>query len=402
MFEPGSSVAQTDLTLEITRKKPSQIFGGWANTGTGSSGRSRYFAGFAAGVEALNDLTLSYQLTTGTNLLRDPSLAKLSGDEWPHYLSQSGRVTIPLGHRQSLEFAPNFVATSQRAPDRIITQQNTTFELPVTYRSALSNFSSTLAGYGDLYAGVAPRWLERKTRFSGLPVADGHASVFNLMLGWNNTRHWSGGGTTSADLRLVVNPGGVTPGSASEVWNSFSNGRVTGMRYAYAAGSIQNTLPLPPIGGLSGFVWSTTLSWQLAGQALPDTEQMTLGGFYGVRGFSLDDGSVDTGFVLRNELRLPTLSLLSRLGPAVAQAGLRDALTPFLFADVGYGHSFNYAALTINRRKADVSAVSVGAGLDYALATNLQIGAIVGVALTEGPLTDRGAVTAQMRAMATF
>ncbi len=45
-----------------------------------------------------------------------------------------------------------------------------------------------------------------------------------------------------------------------------------------------------------------------------DTEQLAIGGYYGTRGYTLDDGSVDAGLVLRDELRLPTSRCSARSG----------------------------------------------------------------------------------------
>lgn len=404
VFEPGSNLGASDLTLEVTRKKPWQAFAGWSNTGTQETGYNRFFAGFGAGIEALNDLTLSYQITGSGNLYTNPSSIALSGEDWPSYVSHAGRIVLPTFDRQAIEIAPSFVATSQDSIDGILTFQNTTFELPILYRSAVSNFDARLAGWGDIYGGVSPKWLERKIWYQGVEVADGSAGVFDLILGWSNFWQRAGSGSTALDLRLVGNPGDVVSGNDDASWTLFSNGRVTSADYAYFYGSLNQVTPLAALPGLAGYFWTASLIAQVAGDALPDTEQLAIGGYYSTRGYTLDDGSVDAGFVLRNELRAPSVPLLGRLGlkdlPAIGAA--QDTLSPFAFVDVSYGHNYNLDALVGLDEKADTTLVGLGAGFDYTLAANLQVGGVVGVALTDGPETDRGTVTGQMRIIASF
>ncbi|MBA4789200.1 MAG: ShlB/FhaC/HecB family hemolysin secretion/activation protein [Rhizobiales bacterium] len=405
VFEPGSQPGSSDLVLEVTRTKPWQVFAGWSNTGTKQTDYNRYFVGFGAGIEALNDMTVSYQLTGSGNFWTDPGSIALTGSDWPSYLSHAGRVVLPTFERQSLEIAPSFVATSQASVGNILTFQNTTFELPVLYRSALSNLSVGLAGWGEIYGGVAPKWMERNTLFQGSNVASGSAGVFDLILGWANQIQVVG--TTSIDVRLVANPGGVVGGNSSETWLVFSNGRVTDITYVYLYGTVDQTTPLSAvpllqdIPLLQGVFLRNTLYAQVADQALPDTEQLAIGGYYATRGYTLSDGSVDAGFVLRNELRLPVMPVLGR--PDSPIKGLSDALSPFVFLDVGYGYNFGLDSLAAALGPGpNTTLVGVGAGLDYTLGRNLQAGLAAGVALTDGPLTSAGAVTVQGRVTVSY
>lgn len=403
VFEPGSRPGTSDLTLEVARKKPWQVFAGWSNTGTRETDYNRYFVGFSAGIEALNDLTLSYQLTGSGNLVSDPASIDLSGAHWPAYVSHAGRIVVPTFDRQALEITPSFVATSQASLGNILTFHNTNFELPILYRSALSNLDAGLAGWGDVYVGVAPKWASRKALYQGAVVASGSTGVFDLIAGWSGQWLHPDNGSTAIDLRLVANPGAVVSGNTSASWNTYSNGRVTDVHYAYVSGSLTQVTPLGAIPALAGWSWNLSLAGQIAGQALPDTEQLAIGGYYATRGYTLGDGSVDTGFSLRNELRLPVFAALGRMGAGTPGFGaVQDAVSPYLFADVGYGHNFNLAAPPGGSRNSDPLLVGVGAGLDYTLANNVRAGVIAGVALTNGPSTERGTVTVQARLAVSF
>lgn len=401
IFEPGSAPGSSDLTLEISRAKPWQAYTGASNTGNEGTGRMRYFVGLGVGIEALGDLVLSYQATGSSDLLEDPQSARLSGTHWPSYLSHAGRIALPLFARQSLEIAPSFVATSQDVAG-VLTFHNTALELPILYRSALSNLDATLAGWGEIYGGVTPRWLSRKTRYQGEEVANGSAGVFNVVVGWSGSRQNPDGTSTALDLRLLSNPGGVIPGNTAATWSSYSNGRVDSVHYTYLYGTLSQTTPLGALPALadvpvvSRLSLNTTLVGQIAGRALPDTEQFTLGGFYATRGYTLDDGSADTGFVLRNDLRFPAFSPLALLD-AAETVGMGDRLQPYAFLDVSHGHTYNLSQLQRQAQKPDLTLVGAGAGVDYALGRNIQASALAGVALTDGPETERGAVTAQAR-----
>ncbi|MFP5514898.1 MAG: POTRA domain-containing protein [Alphaproteobacteria bacterium] len=80
VFEPGSDPGTSNLTLELSRRRPWQAFAGWSNTGTVKDHDSnRIFAGFSAGIEAVNDLTVAYQCTGSPDVVSDPASVRLTG-----------------------------------------------------------------------------------------------------------------------------------------------------------------------------------------------------------------------------------------------------------------------------------------------------------------------------------
>ncbi|PGH56309.1 polypeptide-transport-associated domain protein [Azospirillum palustre] len=405
VFEPGSDPGTSNLTLELSRRQPWQAFAGWSNTSTVRDHDSnRLFAGFSAGIEAMHDMTVAYQFTGSPDVVSDPASVRLSGGNWPAYVSHAGRIAAMTFPRQAVSIAPNFVATGQESAGNILTFHTTTVELPILYRSALSNIDERLAGWGDVYGGVAPKWMSRKTLYRGAGLADGSAGVFDLTVGWAAAWQRAGGDTADLDVRAVVNRTGIVPGNTDAAWNSFTNGRVAGADYAYGYGTLNQATSLAAVPGLNGFTWTTAFTGQIAGKALPETEQLALGGYYAARGYTLRDGSADTGFVLRNELRLPVFPVLGAVGvsdmPGVGR--VEDAASPFAFLDVAYGHTYNLDALQGVNERADTRLVGLGLGLDYTLGRSLQGGLSVGVALTDGPETDRGTVTAQARLLMSF
>ncbi len=367
-FKPGEEAALSNLDLTVRMERPWQAFAGWSNSGSRASGRSRYFAGANAYIAALGGTVVSYQLTGSDTLFADPGrLAPQDGD-YPDYLSHSARITIPTFARQELEIAPAFVASRQDT-NPFIAFENRTFELPVIYRSAVSNL---LPGHywGEVYGGVEFKRLERTTFFAGNPVADGGADLFQVVLGWTRTFDDSFG-RTAIDLRVKGNPGGVLASNDAKAWSLFSNGRVDDVSYAYAAVDVSRVTPLP-----SAFNWVSAVTGVLSGQPLPDTERISLGGRYAVRGYGYDDVSVDRGFYWRNELRLPAVAPLGRF------TGLTDSLSSYLFADVGYGVD------AASGRSSTLAGIGLGA--DYDIGKSVSAGVSAGYALTNAGATRSG------------
>ena len=140
---------------------------------------------------------------------------------------------------------------------------------------------------------------------------------------------------------------------------------------------------LPQIMGQDGYSWVSQFTGLLAGTALPDTEQLALGGLSGSRGYSFSDASVDRGFVWRNDLRLPALE---------APKALNANVSPYLFADVAWGENLS--------TKATSTLVSLGIGADVTFADSLTGGLTIGRAMTDAGATKAGdwAVNASIKA----
>ena len=385
VFSPGADIGLSTLTLEVTQQKPWQVFAGWSNTGTHSTGFDRYYAGFGAALLGMPESFLSYQVTGSPNFWTEPS-AVGTGPDQPSYYSQAARFVVSTGPRQSIEIVPNYVATRQNAFGSIFAFDNTTLEIPVYYRTAISNFIPGLYA-GDLILGASAKSAARTSYFSGENYAAASADLFELILGWSVTRSdaW---GTTSLDVKLLGNPGGVLGGNTAANWIDYSAGRVTDVTYVYGVGQFSRMTRLP-----GGFTWVSDVSGTAAGQSLPDTEQLSLGGLYATRAYTLDDATVDTGFVWRNELRMPAFPLLSTL----VDARLTDAVSPYAFFDVSWGRLYGYESALGAIANEDYGLAGVGIGVDYTLARNFTATLVGGVALSDAIYTKAGDVSLQAR-----
>jgi hemolysin activation/secretion protein len=372
VFAPGDEFGRSDLTLEVTEGRNPSVFAGWSDTGSRATGTQRIFAGISAWIPELNDTTLDYQLTGSPDLWANPRRIVPATGDYPQYVSHSARLVIPTWPRQALEISPGWVATRE-TPGALVAIENATFELPVIYRSAVSNILPGVHA-GDIYGGVEFKKLYRTTLFGGAVAATGEAGLFQLVLGWANGIE-DAHGSTQFDFSLRANPGGVVGGNTGANWASFSGGRVTSVNYLYGSGGVTRVTLLP-----ADLVWVSRASGLLAGQPLPDTERLALGGFYAVRGYDIDDAAVDLGVVWRNELRLTGLTLFGG-------NGFSDRFSPYLFGDIGHGRDLSSgAARTLG---------SAGLGFDYSVPGHLSASLAAAYAFSTGAVTGAGSVNVQ-------
>lgn len=302
IFAPGQKPGESDLVLRVDSEKRWTAFGGWSNTGSRATGIDRYFLGGAVWLPELNDLTASYQLTGSGGFWSDPGRIALRTGDYPSYLGHAARIALPTSARQAIEFAPSFVATRE-TPDALVAFETDTVELPLSYRLAVSDIVPGFH-FGDVAFGAEYTRMRRSSFFGGAAVVRGEAELFQLTAAWSHIfsdRH----GRTAVDLGLTANPGGVVSGNTAARWGAFSGGRVDDVTYTYASLDVLRQTLLP-----GNFMLSHHLGGQISGNSLPDTERLQLGGQHAVRGYGIEDGTGDSGFVLRNELRLPPVSLV--------------------------------------------------------------------------------------------
>lgn len=362
VFAPGDEEAVSDIALQVTRDRPVTGFASFGNTGSEATGEERWSVGFGAWIAPMNDLTLSYRFTRDGSMWDTGEPFNLDGNRGG-YVSHAGRIDLPTFPRQALSIAPNFVETNELVEGSPFSFSNRTTELPILYRSAISNI---LPGryWGDVYAGVEPKWLERETSFASIPVALGKAGLFNIVVGWSKAFSDSYG-RTIVDLSLKANPGDVVDNNTAEAWSAFTGGRVDRHRYIHADIDISRLTELP-----RNWFWTSRLNGLIADRALPDPERLSLGGHYAVRGYTSNDASGDAGFVWRNEIRMPSLPLIGQTG-----MGLDDRIFPFALVDLGYGHDFGNGD--------DLLLAEAGLGLDYAIGDHLHAGLTGAFALTD-------------------
>jgi len=372
VFGPGKDLGLTDVNIQVTDRKPWQVYAGYTNSGTILTDRNRYYVGASGAPSA--DIFASYQLTGSGNFWMDDGLFSRPDDA--KYVSQAGRLLTPLGLRTGLEVVGDHVLTNER-PNNLFRIKTQTSQASVIVRTALSDLLPPATG--DLLGGVELKHQLRATIFDGTPVGEGSADVAQLVVGWNG--RWSDHlGSNTLDVRLKSNPGGILTGNNSAAWSAFTNGRVTDVRTNLITLEFGRVTPLP-----KGLSLKSEVSMLASSKPLPDTERIGLGGIHAVRGYVTEDGAVDQALIVRNSLYVPTSGMPS---------WMPGTLAPFLLADMGWGRNL------FSRRDSMLS--SVGAGLDFAAGTNFNSKLLAARAMTDGLHTPAGSWRVSLQASVSY
>jgi hemolysin activation/secretion protein len=376
-FSPASSELATDLTLDVTARRPYRFFAGWANSGSPSTGLSRTYLGTVAALPGLRDAYVSYQLTGSSDFWHgDGSFFNTPA----RYLSQGVRVYVPTFARQDIEFTFSDALTNQDVNADFSVRQRTS-EATLGYRMAMSELGLP-AGSGDVLLGVEGKRQRREVFFGGESALDLSADAWQVLAGWS--KGWQGvGGQLTAAVNLHASPGGTSDRSSGERLAELTNGRVKSDKYSYVAVDLSGAARLP-----YDMAYSGQLSGQYASKVLPLSAQIGIGGDGLVRGYSSEDGSFDAGIVSRNELRLAPFNMLKRV------SGPDDQLAPFVFLDVGHGRDLEL--------KTHSTVAAAGVGADYTLGQSVSAGLNTAVALKDGQHTKRGDWRLQARLTINF
>lgn len=381
IFSPGDAFGQTDLNLQVTSTKPWQIYAGYANSGSAATGFDRYLLGGQIGGLLGPGSLASYQFTAAPDFF--DSGGKVFGDaDHPEYLSHGLRLAAPVAGRQELEVSFDHVETN--TVSRPFAARQITDELSLGYRASLSNFSRLP---GDITLGVEAKQESRNVFFTGLDVLDNRIQVYQAYLGWSV--QWSNAlGGESFAITIHDSPGGLNDLNSGAAFSSLTSGRVTRSSYQYVNLQFYQTTHLP-----AGYEISNALIAQYATDALPDTEQLGVGGEDLVRGYTLDDGAYDTAIVSRNEIHLPTLPLPL---PSAHLYSLNstDAFTPFAFLDAGFGAN--------RETHKEAHPVSTGVGARFQVGPHLAVNLIGAYALTNTMVTRSGDAMLTTKATLTF
>ena len=348
VFAPGSAAGETDLILNATQKRAWQLYGGYNNDGSRSTGYDRWFAGGAVGSLLGQDSILAFQATGSTDAVK--------GYHYPGYESAAVTYQVPVGPGR-IESLFDVVQTNQRVEDFI--SRVTVYEGRLGYRMPLTP-GDLIGEDTSVSFGVEANHQNRDIFFAGQKVYQVGFEVWQLYAGlqqyqgvWGN---W--------DVSVHFSPGNVTPQNSDEQAERYTTGAMSNATYAYLNLNYGKQFDF-------GFgSWQTDFVGQYSPNKLPYTAQTGLGGLSLVRGYSTENGAFDSSAVLHNELRFNT----PRIEPAV--------LTPYLFADVGWGHS--------NSIEQSENAASVGGGLRVYAFKHIALDALGGVALIKNSDVDSG------------
>lgn len=352
MFTPGQALGTSDLDLQVKDNRPWQVYAGWNNAGSPSSGKDRYFIGGTIGGLLGKRSLLSMQRT-----VVDPQ---------PHspYQSTAFIYSLPIGKQGLIEATLDAVESDQTANPFVIRLSD--LDTSVGYRHYLR--PSADGTVMDVRGGVEYKHEVGKTIFNTVSVFESNFDVYQVYLGAHRSSI-TGYAQSDLDLVLHVNPGNISGEGDDAAAISYSQGRMKGSAYAYAGLTYDRTTRLP-----FNLSLKTLALAQLASDPLPRSEQAGLGGFYLVRGYSLDDGAFDSALVLRNELQW------------AARSDENGSLRPYVFVDLGHGYD--------NYTKHGIDLASTGVGTIMYMTDNISLNANVAYTLKQGVVTSNHVSTA--------
>ena len=371
-LSPSTEFGKTNLDLAVTDLDPWHVYGGFANSGSQSTGWERFNLGGSIGSLLTTDSLLSYQFTSSTDFWF--ANGNPFGDAGhPNYLSHALTFDAPTLPRQAVDLTLDMIETNAIS-QKFFEIGSRIYEASLGYRLALSDY---IDAPGDLRVGLDAKREERSTYFGTTNVANAAIEIYQLSAGWTDS--WGDAwGRSSLDTSFHFSPGGLTGANGDHAFRLFSNNAERSAQYVYGTATFAHYVGLPYDLGLA-----TELLAQVASTRLPDTEQLGLGGMSNVRGYTLDDGAYDDAIIMRNELRAPAIGVLAQEGWA------NDVLSPFAFIDLGTGSALGAHHVS--------NAGSVGLGADYSLGGIVSAGIDGAYAFEDAPFTKSGALRVEAR-----
>lgn len=356
VFIPGAEPGQTDVELRVDDRVPFRIYAGYENTGTPFTDEDRLVAGFNWGNVLGLDHQLGYQFT--------------SSPEPEEFSAHALTYLAPLPWRHALSVFASYAETEGEigAP---FDMTGRSWQLGLRYAVPLDSCSERFDH--ELRFGFDFKQSNNNLLFGGDQVFDTTTDIAQFIVGYDATLtdDW---GATSAGASLFLSPGGITGRNRK---SNFEDARVNAdPEYVYARFHVERTTRLP-----ADFTWLIRAQAQVASDNLLPSEQLGLGGFDTIRGYTEREANGDEGFWLSTELRTPPLQPAKMLG-----LDAPDSLQLLTFFD--YGIVSPHDALT--GEDEHVVLASAGVGLRYALSHILSVRYDYGWQLKDSGLSPEG------------
>jgi hemolysin activation/secretion protein len=360
VFARSDVVGDTDLVLQTQDRLPLRVYATYDNTGLPVTGRDRYSAGINWGDAFGTDTQLSYQFTTGDDLLGKRNRGPGQSND-PAFLAHAVDVLSPLLPNGDMIHV--FGSYMQQVPDvgANFGQVGRNYQLSIRYQHDLPGLLTGLTH--QLEFGFDYKNSNNNLAFGGASVYANATEVDQFVLSYNATLgdRW---GQSALKNDLVYGPGGLTGGNTTA---AFQNSGVAGASAAYVYDRVQLTrqtnLPYH-------LTWLVRATGQTASNDLILSEQLGAGGVDSVRGYDERAESGSEGVLASTELYTPALSLAhALLGKSFNDAGQ-------LLAFYDYGRVSDEHAQQKTPTRAELASVGFGAryNLDRYLSVRFDYG----------------------------
>jgi len=362
VFTPGAEPATTDIVLKVEDRFPVRFYAGYEDSGNDLTGDERFLAGFNWGNVLGLDHQFNYQFTTSSDFF-DGS-ADLEGLRAHSY---SYLVPLPWRHTFTV-FASHAESEAASLPFNL---EGSSVQIGARYNAPLPPIGKHYRH--EAYAGFDWKQSDNTLEFGFIPAGASLTDVAQWVFGYRSSISDPWGGWNFGP-ELVWSPG-ETFGHQSDADLQASRPGATS-QYVYVKMDIGRTTRLP-----WDFTLSNQLSWQVADNNLLGSEQMSVGGYSSVRGYDERElNNTDEGWILRNELRTPPLSVLRLFGVE----GVNDQLQFLGFFDYASVRSDSGSlGRDDGRAVGSETLASAGPGLRYILGPWASVRADYGFQLND-------------------
>jgi hemolysin activation/secretion protein len=289
VFTPGARPGLADIELLTVDRWPYRFYVGSDNTGTPATGRNRIFFGVNLGKTIVEDSEISYQYTQAPNGTR--------------FFSHTGNVRVPLPwFRHVIQAFGGYSSARIHSGVSNLKPRGVSWQVDLRYRFPI-NYSADILQ--EVIVGYDYKESNTNLIFGGESQYRGMAAMNQFMIGYtlgNRTRDRK----ISLNLEAYGNPTGITDRNDSGDYRTLRNGAKASYIYAKASHSFAYRI--------DDWWLSYDLTFQYSPANLLPSEQLTLTGYYAVRGFEERVLSLDNGGVIHLTAETPHISPVHWMG----------------------------------------------------------------------------------------
>ncbi len=362
VFTPGQTLGTTDLVLKTEDRFPFRFYVGYEDSGNDLTGDERAITGFNWGNVFGLGHQLSYQFTSSSDLFN-------TGADIDNLRAHSISYLAPLPwHHTLLVFAGYSDSEAEATPFLL---SGTSWQVGLRYTVPLPSIGRNYNH--EVYGGFDWKQSDNTLDFGFIPASATTTDIGQWVLGYRSTLSDAWGRWTMGN-ELVWSPGSWFGHQNDAAYQAVRPG--ASADYSYFRLDLGRVTRLP---------WDFTLSHQFTAQwttsNLQGSEQLAFGGYNSVRGYDERElNNTDEGWIIRNELRSPTISLLRLFGKTDAQ----DKLQFLGFFDYGSARAKEGNIMRQDGRAvASETLASIGPGLRYNLGSNISLRLDYGIQLND-------------------
>ncbi|PIS02647.1 MAG: hypothetical protein COT85_04215 [Chlamydiae bacterium CG10_big_fil_rev_8_21_14_0_10_42_34] len=313
IYSPGQDLGSTDITMYVQDRRPYRFYTGFNNSGVDTTNRQRWLAGFTLGNLFDTDQLLSFQYMTSYHFKRFQAFTI-------QYIAPTynGQLLTVYGGYSELSAKGSFPLSKSKGKSY---QSSFRYEVPAYTSQGMVR---------KWYVGFDFKGMNNTIEFSQtFPTVGKTTNLSQFIAGYRETHEMS---TYRIDMNLEVDwsPGKIFPNETNADYNSLRPGAKNHWLLARGSVTYNQDLPLK-------FNLLLSARGQVSSQNLLPSEQIGLGGFDTVRGYTERQLNYDTGILTTVEAHSPKIPVVS----AIRGKKMNDALYFLLFMDFGWGVNHN-------------------------------------------------------------